>query len=78
MDLGTLVGQWLKARLHVKPHQLKGAPGVHDETAAADHVNTVIGALIDSHVAAQPSPDAPETAQSSPSDGTTARLEAAK
>ena len=42
-----LFTDWLKARLHVKPGQLKNVPGVHDAAAAAEHINGVIGAAID-------------------------------
>ena len=73
MNLWELVGIWLKGRLKVHPHALKGAPGEHDEAAAADHVNGVVGALIDAQVAAhsgtglgdfpnpEPQPPNPET-----------------
>jgi len=39
--------KWVKARLHVRPTELRGAPGVSDPKAAADHVNQTVGSAID-------------------------------
>ena len=40
---------WFKRAVHIKAATLKGAPGVHagQEQAAADHINQVVGGLID-------------------------------
>lgn len=52
MDFLALLGGWLKGQLKIQAHQLKGAPGVHDPEAAAEHVNAIVGGLIDTHISA--------------------------
>ncbi|HXJ40738.1 MAG TPA: hypothetical protein VNH18_15765 [Bryobacteraceae bacterium] len=54
MNFLQLFASWLKARLHIKPTQLKGAPGVHDPAAAAQHVNSAVSGLVDTAAAQAP------------------------
>ena len=41
--------KWFRKAVHIKAATLKNAPGVHpgQEQAAADHINAVVGGLID-------------------------------
>jgi len=54
MGLFNVFLAWVKARLHVKPTELKGAPGVSNPADAANHVNAVVGVAVDTAGAAGP------------------------
>lgn len=54
MNIFQQITNWAKARLHIKPTELKGTPGVKDPAALANHVNTIIGTAVDAAAALGP------------------------
>jgi len=50
MNLFELIASHIKQIFHLKPTTLKGAPGVSDPKATADHFNTTVEKLVDEHL----------------------------